>query len=550
MLGYRTFFHVRDPREKVIPLATGQLHAWLRERGYRADELRTGETVRLADGVEALLLEFDQQDGTRSLRARITENRRGDKWVSQLTVHVPRRQDNSWIWLDVESPDSVKWTDTPGLARNLLEAFPVAFDGEAELGPVPSRTTEEDAEALLDAVCDPDRRGLVILAGGNDDIPVTRWHDLVQDLVRDTVGLAATYVLDGPTTACFTELIGPDHAVAPGTVRTFLPAVDPADPQDALRHRVLGTRRIVGDDHQDLTRLLGWKARERALEAPLPKAAVRLAKLFDQRADELLLARLASASSVVVERRPAARAEESKAAVEDRIHELLDRIEKLQGDNQDLASRLEDEQLEHAAEVEDRMKVDRTVTYLRRELTSLGRGAAAWSMPADEEEGRWPGEFGELVGRLDELKFVEFTGDPGNARELDQHEQIGTWARKTWAALLVLDDYARLTSEGVCSRGVHGYLENPPDGGHTYPLNKHARDESIDVHNNDKFRAARVFPVPFAVNPAREEFMGAHFRIARSGMISPRMHYFDGTATTGRVYVGYVGRHLPTKRTN
>jgi hypothetical protein len=44
--------------------------------------------------------------------------------------------------------------------------------------------------------------------------------------------------------------------------------------------------------------------------------------------------------------------------------------------------------------------------------------------------------------------------------------------------------------------------------------------------------------------------MASHFKIAQSGMISPRLHYIDDTAKTGKVYVGYIGRHLPTKQTN
>ena len=44
--------------------------------------------------------------------------------------------------------------------------------------------------------------------------------------------------------------------------------------------------------------------------------------------------------------------------------------------------------------------------------------------------------------------------------------------------------------------------------------------------------------------------MGAHFKITQYRMISPRLHYLDHTAHTGLVYVGYIGRHLPTQQTN
>jgi hypothetical protein len=44
--------------------------------------------------------------------------------------------------------------------------------------------------------------------------------------------------------------------------------------------------------------------------------------------------------------------------------------------------------------------------------------------------------------------------------------------------------------------------------------------------------------------------MGAHFKIARKGLISPRMHYYDDAGQTGKVYVGYIGKHLPNTHTN
>ncbi|MFT4011701.1 MAG: hypothetical protein QM655_16845 [Nocardioidaceae bacterium] len=44
--------------------------------------------------------------------------------------------------------------------------------------------------------------------------------------------------------------------------------------------------------------------------------------------------------------------------------------------------------------------------------------------------------------------------------------------------------------------------------------------------------------------------MGAHFKIAQFGMVSPRPHYSDATDLDGNVYVGYIGRHLPTGQTN
>jgi hypothetical protein len=44
--------------------------------------------------------------------------------------------------------------------------------------------------------------------------------------------------------------------------------------------------------------------------------------------------------------------------------------------------------------------------------------------------------------------------------------------------------------------------------------------------------------------------MGAHFKIARKGLVSPRMYYYDDAGQTEMIYVGYLGKHLPNAHTN
>ncbi|HEY5854382.1 MAG TPA: hypothetical protein VIW24_10115 [Aldersonia sp.] len=65
-------------------------------------------------------------------------------------------------------------------------------------------------------------------------------------------------------------------------------------------------------------------------------------------------------------------------------------------------------------------------------------------------------------------------------------------------------------------------------------------------------RQSRMLPVPAAVAATGLVFMGAHFfmgahcKLAQSKRISPRLHYYyNDVAKTGKVYVGYIGRHLP-----
>jgi hypothetical protein len=44
--------------------------------------------------------------------------------------------------------------------------------------------------------------------------------------------------------------------------------------------------------------------------------------------------------------------------------------------------------------------------------------------------------------------------------------------------------------------------------------------------------------------------MGAHFKVARKGLVSPRMHYHDDAGRAGKIYEGYIGKHLPNAHTN
>lgn len=120
----------------------------------------------------------------------------------------------------------------------------------------------------------------------------------------------------------------------------------------------------------------------------------------------------------------------------------------------------------------------------------------------------------------------------------------------TWSILVALNDYARFNTKGADIPGVQAYLESPPLGGHTYPPGRHARDESESVKNNPSYAIPRTLPVPTKVHPSGQAFMGAHFRIAKHGLVSPRMHYLDATAIAGKIIVGYIGPHLPNTQTN
>lgn len=35
-----------------------------------------------------------------------------------------------------------------------------------------------------------------------------------------------------------------------------------------------------------------------------------------------------------------------------------------------------------------------------------------------------------------------------------------------------------------------------------------------------------------------------HLKLLKVGRISPRLHFYDDASGTGKIYIGYIGRHL------
>ena len=614
MLGYRSFVTVDGDREHVVRRSLEQLHAWLREKRYDADALKVGEACPLGEDVDGTLVERRTQDGAHWMRATIVERSATGRWTTELTVGVPGRVDQPpWVWLDIYSPEPGEgrrqpYTAIPRLARRLAEVFPVR-DGRAGLGPEPTRVFDDNIDELVEIVKDPDRRGLVFVAGSGDEVPFGQWADHVSKLLKDTVGMAAAYQLDPRATLAFNVRIGASHAVAPFTVRTFRPGADPSSPADGLQQRVLGLARIVSDDDRALARLLGRRARETAIQTPLPASVLRVNRFLEQQINDVLVAGLVvsqepdvpavevvAARDVPVSGEPTSRAtsdvtervvggaeihlalaatarelfgaaevtadlvsrlgrwaqaglqaESRQAVIAERLAALGEHVDELTATRDHLRARLEEEQLDHAETAEERQRAEEQVRHLRKLVVASDRRDEAWNEPEPDSRPSSYSELLELVGTFDR---VWFTGSRQVTLDLEDHDPLFTWGGKIWEALCALEDYGRVSADGQCARSVDGYLRALPEGCRGYSVNRHARDESTDVHKNPKFQRARMLPVPQEVDPDGEVFMGAHFKITQSGLISPRVHYYDDTARTGRVYVGHIGPHLPTKKTN
>ncbi|MEV3923870.1 hypothetical protein [Actinomadura coerulea] len=198
---------------------------------------------------------------------------------------------------------------------------------------------------------------------------------------------------------------------------------------------------------------------------------------------------------------------------------------------------------QRAEYLEDRVRA------LERRLVRAGRASDATVQP--DEQTILPTSFAEVVDRTEELTRIEFTGDIDHPLDLDTMPSASSWAQTAWQALLAMDAYARASSEGRFNGGFPTWCKQPPAGARAISPGKIAPDESETVRSNPKMSRHRLLPVPKDVEPSGKVYMWAHVRLgAGAGMRAPRMHYFDDVKNTGKIYVGYLGPHLPVKSTN
>lgn len=147
---------------------------------------------------------------------------------------------------------------------------------------------------------------------------------------------------------------------------------------------------------------------------------------------------------------------------------------------------------------------------------------------------------------------VVYTGNAKPAIDLDSKADAQLYLESTWVFIEVLHDYVLAKTGKTKFQGdVDSYLRNPSShSGLTTGTGNHSPMESQQIKERPKYFKPRTLPVPKEVNKNGEALMLAHFKIDTSDTIAPRLHYLDDTSRTGKVYIGYIGKHLVSPETN
>ncbi|GAA4231306.1 hypothetical protein FHR32_006374 [Streptosporangium album] len=206
-------------------------------------------------------------------------------------------------------------------------------------------------------------------------------------------------------------------------------------------------------------------------------------------------------------------------------------------------------QEEYAEAVAGARKLEERVRWLETRLAEAGQPAFGLS------SGEPPFEPTSLMDALnlarETLVHVEIGDTDAEATKLDlaYPTLARAWASKSWDALRALDAFAQARSAGEFAGGFFDWCRS--SARLTIPAGMVAMSESRTVTTNGKYSARRTFAVPEEVHPSGKVLMEAHIKIRKGGYPAPRIHFHDDSGgSTGKIWVGHVGDHLPNTHTN
>ncbi|UVF80009.1 hypothetical protein [Gordonia mangrovi] len=557
--------------DDLLDGAIPQLAAWLREKDFDVDLSESGDygnaraslTVRRIDSDSTTIRIELQEDGGNTGR-----------WSTEV-IADGSTDEGGWISLSVRNSQA-RFVKVPRLARYLMQALPLR-DGQLEFASGHQLFGSASVDRLVSILEDDRRHGLVFVAGTNNvaDIPVDAFARKVDQWAREVYGLAQVIVLDPHSTEVFRQRVGDQLAAPVWAIRSYQPGVTWDDALDARRHRILGTRSLGSKGDRAIQYLLGEIARQQASTRPPDATVQKMRRRYDrlenrrlvkslensqpedatepsvheasppeeaaatappQHDEEITLVRRVLGLKEITERTLTEfvsrirRSDPERAGVrslENRVDLLQTRVEQLEDQNQQLLNELKDSQLETELARIDVDEIRDRARWLESRLNESGDYESQYLDVPPEFRVSRPQSFDELLDRIDQIDSVCFTGDTSEVARLNQLDTNDSALRTAWDAVLAMADYARARAESKWDGSLDQYLHNTPSGFQTFPPGKFGETET--GRTMKQFGDERVFPVPTDVDPREQVEMKAHFKLARIGMASPRMHISMGT---------------------
>lgn len=330
----------------------------------------------------------------------------------------------------------------------------------------------------------------------------------------------------------FNDYVGPSHSIPRRGMRIFSSAPRYSVSGDGVRHPV-----IFGEELTDIDSLVWRKTR---------KAAFADTKVFEAEASvlsaKLLLSR-ANMSITISETDS-----EDLKALKNTVNELKETVSNLSRKVAQLEQAYQEQELELLNSMDFYSTLHRRYQYLEKKFREHGFFEYQSDQGADDFWDDVPNSFAEIVEKIPETNHLVFTGSLDGIKWCDEQADIMTPLIKCMDVLKAMEAYATLKLESGSDKFSGSFFDYLKDTkGSTFKVSPQviSMKESEQVRNNPKLRDERLFKVPAEVSIQEQEFMEAHAKLRVVGGSAIRMHFYDDTANTGKIYIGYIGKHLP-----
>ena len=262
--GYRAIVEL-DGKEGALQTADRLFHEWVNKKypmkgakaGVECDAegiYRFGELISSwgeTSSVVATKLTEASEDKhyERQLLEMVERRDNGAQWTTRLfAMHATKESRyRDVLWVEVTPPRESEWdAKPPRLVRDLITEGHCHDRGMPLSDSLQTISDDRQVEQLIEWIRDGRRRASVVVAApltdGNDSgerAAEHRWKDILGSLTKDSLGCATYFLLTPDAYREFHTRIGQGCAMPKGSLRTYLPDFNPAEPTDTLRHRVL-----------------------------------------------------------------------------------------------------------------------------------------------------------------------------------------------------------------------------------------------------------------------------------------------------------------------
>lgn len=491
-------------------------------------------------------------------------NRIGITTITRIT-----REGKVWFWVEVESPwleYQPSWSEfvvrepqvayTPAIVRRLVGDLEMN-DGEVPVMDAPLQINDAKyLNGLLDSLRDDSRLGAIYLSIPPEGYSLNSWANYLAELTFGSLGMATAVVVDSTLGSDLRSMLGWEHSIPPGSVRTMLPGVRPFDREDAYRHKLLSASKLsASKDKKDISKLSRSLRRHQvghvsSFSLPPMFLEVDSALLRVARFSDLPSAKAPTAIGPSEQNQKLKNEDlEFYKSIAEAYANEVDGLKMIVNDLHMWQAIAQDNDLAIFGLEQDLANAASQIGQLQKRLASSGRADVAYAPIEIDTVARIPEEFEDLLDRMGEFEFLIFAGDRKKALALDEHSGISSAVAKAWNTCHTLNAYAEMKVAGTFVGSFMNYVRDGGHGGYLrIPEVKAAESES--VQNNRSLRAQREIPVDIAVDGSGFVFAESHVALQNGVNNYPRLHFYDATGTIGKVYVGHIGEHLDNTRTN